>query len=110
GCVVENRKLVWLDPDSAAILWKFTADADLVGEPQSAGNCLVIADISGKFLGLDPKTGEPLSKGYTLKANVAPAAVPVLFGTDRLFAPLTDGTVLWLSLDPLRSFWDWFRP
>jgi hypothetical protein len=36
-----------------------------------------------------------------LKASAAPAAAPVAFGERRLFAPLTDGTVLLLTLEQL---------
>jgi outer membrane protein assembly factor BamB len=111
GCVIDNRRLVWLDPDKGKV-WEHTATGDLVGEPQLVGGSLVLADMSGKFVGLDPATGKALSAGYTLKANVAPAAAPVAFGARRLFAPLTDGTVLWLSLGQLRptSFWDALMP
>jgi hypothetical protein len=39
--------------------------------------------------------------GYTLRANVAPAAAPVFFA-GRLFTPLTDRTILLLSVDHFR--------
>ena len=47
---------------------------------------------------VEPKTGKDISPGYVLKASVAPAASAVAFGPHRAFAPLTDGTVLLLSL------------
>ena len=63
---------------------------------------LVVADQRGQFHGLDPATGQPTGPGYTLRANVAPVAAPLAFGEDRLFAPLSDGTVLLLSRRHLR--------
>jgi hypothetical protein len=69
---------------------------------------LLVADQSGRFVGLDPATGRRLGPGYTLRASAAPAASPVAFGPHRAFAPLSDGTVLLLSLfhlrDPLDDF------
>jgi hypothetical protein len=38
-----------------------------------------------------------------LRASVAPVASPVGFGPDRAFVPLSDGTVLLLSLRHLRD-------
>jgi hypothetical protein len=100
-----------LDPDKDGEVWRYTAAADLVGEPQLVDGCLVLADMSGKFVGLDLATGKATGKSYTLKANVAPSAAPIAFGKNRLFAPLTDGTVLWLSMAQLRpSFWDVLTP
>jgi hypothetical protein len=79
-----------------------TARVDIVGHPQLVGDRLLVADESGRFVGLDPATGQPRGNGYTLRASVAPAVAPVAFGADRAFAPLTDGTVLLLSLRHFR--------
>jgi hypothetical protein len=70
----------------------------IVGQPQLVDDRVLVADESGRFVGLDPATGKPQGTGYTLRAAVAPAVAPVAFGPDRAFAPLTDGTVLLLSL------------
>jgi hypothetical protein len=104
-----------LDPAQEKPLWKYLSDGEgIVGEPQLVDGILVVADESGKYVGIDPSTGKPVGEGYTLQANAAPAAAPVPFGPRRAFAPLTDGTVLLLSLDrlyardPLRglpAFW-----
>ena len=51
----------------------------------------------------DPATLLPVGLRYTLQAAVAPAATPLPYGADRLFVPLSDGTVLL----PSRA---WFRP
>jgi hypothetical protein len=98
GCVVDHRRLVWLNPDQDEPPWEYTFDADVVGAPELAGDdLLVVADLSGRFTGFDPVTGRGRGLGYTLKANAAPAAAPVAFGPGRLFAPLTDGTILLLA-------------
>jgi hypothetical protein len=102
GCIVD-RSLVWIDPmKDGPPLWKYTAQEEIVGRPQLIGGLLVVADRAGRFVGLDPATGQPAGKGYTLKASAAPAAGLVPFGKDRAFAALTDGTVLLLSLQHLR--------
>jgi outer membrane protein assembly factor BamB len=98
GCVVDHRRLVWLDPDKDRHAWEYAPPADIVGEPQLVkDDLLVVADLSGHFAGFDLTTGQEPGPGYTLRANVAPAAAPLAFGNGRLFAPLTDGTVLLLS-------------
>jgi outer membrane protein assembly factor BamB len=99
GCVTAQRRLVLLDAETNQRVWPapFEAEADIVGQPSLVGGLVVVADLEGRFVGLDPATGKPRGKGYQLKANVAPACAPVPLGAGRLFAPLTDGTVLLLS-------------
>ena len=75
----------------------------VVGEPQLVGGLLVVADSSGRFIGLDPATGKPQGAAYLLKANAAPVAAPVAYGADVAFVPLTDGTVFLLGLRHLRD-------
>src|SRR5205085_812323 len=103
--IVDRKRLVWLDPAKDKPAWEYTAESDsIVGQPQLVGkNLLVIAEQSGRYVGIDPATGQQQGKGYTLKASVAPAATPVAFGPDRVFAPLTDGTVMLLSMDHFRE-------
>jgi outer membrane protein assembly factor BamB len=103
GCTLDRRRLVLVDPAENKPLWSYNADAPLVGRPALVGGLLIVADSEGRFVGLDPAGGEPRGKGYRLRANVAPACTPVAFGADRLFAPLTDGTVLLLSLKRLQA-------
>jgi hypothetical protein len=104
GCVVDHSKLVWLDPTKREPLWTHSTGGEpIIGEPRQIGDLIVVCDAGGKFVGLDPKTGKPAGDGYTLKALVAPATTPVPFGPGRAFAPLTDGTIMLLSLDRLRG-------
>jgi hypothetical protein len=105
GCILDQRQLVLLDAEKNKPVWRgaYEAEADIVGLPSVVGGLLVVADLEGRFVGLDPATGKPRGRGYKLKANVAPACAPVPFGSERLFAPLTDGTVLLLSLRRLEA-------
>jgi hypothetical protein len=103
GVIVGGRRLVWLNPDKDRPAWAHTFRADIVGQPAQIGDVLIVADESGQIQALDPATGQLVGLGYTLQADVAPAAAPVPFDGDRLFVPLTDGTVL----VPSRA---WFQP
>jgi hypothetical protein len=99
ACVVDGRRLVWLDPAKADPVWKYeTGGQAIVGQPRLVGGVLVVADQGGRFVALDPTTGEQRGPGYTLRGSVAPAASPVAFGPDRAFAPLSDGTALLLPV------------
>jgi tRNA A-37 threonylcarbamoyl transferase component Bud32 len=101
--VVDRRRiLLWLDPTQNNPTWSFELRADIVGMPQLVGDTVVVADVAGQIVGLDAKTGRPGGPGYSLGDNVAPAMAPVSFGEERLFVPLTDGTVLLLPLQSLR--------
>jgi outer membrane protein assembly factor BamB len=104
GCVVDGRRLVWIDPAKERPLWEYrTAGDEIVGEPGVVANMVVVADQSGRFVGLDPADGLPIGPGYTLSGNVSPVCSPVAFGPDRAFAPLADGTIFLLSLQRLRN-------
>ncbi len=110
GCVVDRQRLVWLDPARPTPEWEFHTPGDgIVGAPNWIEDLIVVADETGRFVGLDPQTGRPVGPGYTLKATAAPIANPVSFGAGRIFAPLTDGTIMLLSLESLRSSW-WEKP
>jgi hypothetical protein len=101
--VVDRRKLVWVDAAKAELLWTASLDDGdgIESAPQMMDGRLVVADLSGRFVALDPATGRRLGAGYRHPAEVAPAAAAVPFGPGRLFAPLTDGSVLLLPLADL---------
>jgi outer membrane protein assembly factor BamB len=102
GCVVGRRNLVWIDPAQEKTLWSCDVPGDgIVGQPQVVEGMVVVADLAGNFIGLDPNTGKPRGKGYTLKASAAPTATPVAYGRGWAFVPLTDGTVFLLALPRL---------
>jgi hypothetical protein len=103
GCVVNGRTLVCLDPAKpGAALWRHGDGAGLLGRPQTVGGLVLLADEGGNFVGLDLQTGT-VRGSYRLPGSVTAAAVPVPFGPGRLFAPLSDGTVLLLPLELLHG-------
>jgi outer membrane protein assembly factor BamB len=100
--VLDRHRLAWLDPDQDAPAWVTPIDGDGVeAPPRLADGKLVVADLAGQFVALDPATGRALGAGYRHPAEVAPASAVAAFGPGRLFAPLTDGTVLLLPLADL---------
>ena len=102
--IVDQNRLICLKPGDGEPLWEYQSEGDaIVGQPRLIEDMVLVSNQSGQFVGLDPKTGKPLGKGYTLKANVSPACSPVAFGKNQAFAPLTDGTVLLLDLNQLRK-------
>jgi hypothetical protein len=98
GCVVEKRRLVWIDPGQEKIAWEYPAPADIVGEPVLADGVLVMADQSGRIAALDPKTGEEVGPPYVFRDSVCPTAAPLPFGEGRLLVLLSDGTAAVLPL------------
>jgi outer membrane protein assembly factor BamB len=97
--IVDRNRLLCFKPGDRDPVWEYKSEGEaIVGRPQLVDDMLLIADQSGRFVGIDPKTGKARGDGYTLKANVGPAASPVAFGPNQAFAPLTDGTIL--LLDP----------
>jgi outer membrane protein assembly factor BamB len=100
GCVLDHRYLVRLDPRRDRPTWRqpYRAPEAIIGEPQIVGDVLLVADQSGHFSGRDPDTGARRGSDYTLQVSVTPASTPVTFGTGRAFVPLTDGTVMLLSM------------
>jgi outer membrane protein assembly factor BamB len=98
GVVVNRKELLWIDPDTPRQpLWRYATDGQgLVGRPQFDGDTLLVADAAGTVVRLDAGTGTPTGPPLRLPAALVPDATPAAFGADRLFAPLTDGTVLLL--------------
>lgn len=101
GCVVERNRLVWVDP-SRKQPWERSFDADIIGVPLWTDDTLVVANQAGQVVALLPEDGRPLGPGYSLRANITPAAAPVPFADSSLFLPLTDGTVIILPRKLLR--------
>jgi hypothetical protein len=100
--VVGRHTLALLDPNQDKPAWTAKVDGDgIESPPRVVGERLVVADLSGRYMALDGATGRPIGAGYRHPAEVAPAASPVPFGPGRLFAPVTDGTVLLLPLADL---------
>ena len=102
GCIVDGRRLVWLDPDKDTPLWYKTPGARIVGQPNLAKGLLIVADLSGRLVGLDPQTVKETGWEYQTPKGAIPAAAPMPFGQTQLFVPLADGSVLLPTLDPAR--------
>jgi hypothetical protein len=93
--VVDHRRLVWIDPEKDQLPGlAFSFPADIVGLPEMVDGVLIVADLTGQIQGFDPRTARKVGDGYVLRADVAPAGTPLPFGPDRVFVPLTDGTML----------------
>ena len=104
GCVLDRRHLLWIDPAKSDPLWTFSTDGPaIIGQPQWIEDMLVVALQSGRYIGIDPNSGQPKGPGYTLRTSAAPAATPMAFGAGRMFTPLSDGTALLLSVDLLKK-------
>ncbi len=104
GCVLDERNLVWLDPEREKPLWTFRTNGErIVGQPQVLEDLLVLVHQSGHYVGVDLATGKAKGVGYTLRTSAVPAATPVPFGPHHMFAPLSDGTALLLPLKLLRD-------
>jgi hypothetical protein len=98
GLVIDRTKFLWLDPVRAEPLWVYdTRGQGIAGLPHlDASGRLLVADAGGMIVTLDPSTGEPTGPSWKLTEELVPDATPVPYGPGRLFAPLTDGTVLLL--------------
>jgi outer membrane protein assembly factor BamB len=94
GCVLDRRRLVWLDLDRSEPLWEHPAADTIVGRPQIVDGAVLVADVSGKVVALDPATGRQRGAGLNLQGTVVAAGAPVGFGAERIFLPLSDGTIL----------------
>ncbi len=103
GLVINHNRLVWLDPAKEQPLWEYTFAAPIVGQPELIDGVLVVADLQGGIVALDPPTGSPVGPGYHLKANEAPTATPLPFGKGQAFLPLMDGTAMVLPIAKLRQ-------
>ena len=101
GCVIGKNRLVWLDPDSANPAWEYAFVASIVGAPNLIDGRVIVADLAGNIVALDPATGETAGLGYSIRPAVAPATTPVSLGDRTLLVPLTDGSFLTLPLSVL---------
>jgi hypothetical protein len=103
GCILDQNRLVWIDPNQESIVWdhKF-AGAGIVGQPQLVDGLLLVADSSGHLSAFNPETHSQVGSDYLLKTSAAAAGTPVSFGTDTAIVPLTDGTLFLLDLKTFR--------
>ncbi|MFN4261195.1 MAG: PQQ-binding-like beta-propeller repeat protein [Gemmataceae bacterium] len=103
GCVLDQRRLVWLHPDQDQPSWEYTAAADIVGYPHVIKRRLVVADRAGAIRLVDVETGKALGPGHIVSSIAVPTTAPIAFGTDHVFTPLSDGTLLILTVSDLEK-------
>lgn len=102
--VVDRNRIVCLTPGERREAWVYRCNGDgIEAQPRAVGNALILADLSGRFEAIDISSGRPTGGVYPPQAGLpaAPAAAPIQFGPDHLFAPMTDGTVLIVPIDQL---------
>ena len=102
--ITDRKQLICIDPAKDNVLWPYEIPNDeIVGEPCLVGDMLVVASQNGKFVGLDPRSGQQRGPGYVLNASAAPTGTPVKAGPEMALVPLTDGTIFYLSLQLLQD-------
>jgi hypothetical protein len=80
-------------------VWTYKAKGDgIASRPFLAGETLIVPDLAGRYDSIDLASGKPTGQAFPASGVLpaAPANAPVEFGDGRLFAALTDGTVLLL--------------
>ncbi len=102
GCIVDGRRLVWIELERPQKFVEYrTRGEAIVGEPQIVDGLVVVADLSGRIVALDPTTLKPVGPDYALQGSVTPSATPSVYDGRSLFIPLSDGTILLPPLDAL---------
>lgn len=99
GVVVDQERLVWLDPDQDTLLWQYPAAGEglprgmIVGEPALHGDQVVVAHQSGEYVWLDVTTGK-VQATSAVGSQAIPTTGVVPFGPGRVLSPLSDGTLM----------------
>jgi outer membrane protein assembly factor BamB len=93
--VADRNTVVCLNPDDRVESWTYRTKGDGVPlAPRLLGDAVIIADVAGRYEALSFGDGTSLGTFPALTTlPAAPAAAPLPMA-DKLFAPLTDGTVL----------------
>ena len=96
--VVDQVQVVCLAPNDRREVWSYRGKGEgLAVAPRQVGEAIVLADVSGRFEAVAVSDGRPLAPPFPPNTPLlaAPAATPLDLG-DKLFAPLTDGTVIFI--------------
>ncbi|MCS6976875.1 MAG: PQQ-binding-like beta-propeller repeat protein [Gemmatales bacterium] len=99
GCIVDNVRLVWLDPEQDTLLWQYPAPGEgpgkgwMVGEPALHGEQVIVAHRSGDYVWLDAATGKVQATSH-VGSQAIPTTGVVPFGPGRVLSPLSDGTLM----------------
>jgi outer membrane protein assembly factor BamB len=99
GCVVDESRLVWFDPEQEGLLWQYPAPGQgldagpIVGEPALQDSFVIVAHQSGQYVWLDVSSG-----AVTATASVGSQAIPttgvVPLAPGQVLSPLSDGTLM----------------
>ncbi len=93
ACVVDQKRLAWIEPEQEGF-WEFVTEGNgIVGRPQIVGDAILVADRVGTLVALEPTSGKPKGQAQTPTSAAVPAATPVEFGSGKALVPMTDGTV-----------------
>lgn len=103
GCIVDGKKAWWVNSLGDEKGHLFEADA-ILGQPATLKGEMILAVLErderfgtlASYAWIDLETGKRQSV-ERLTLGLAPATGPVPLGADRVFAPLTDGTVMILQ-------------
>lgn len=99
GCVVDNERLIWLDPEQDTLLWQYPAPGEgpgrglIVGEPALHGEQVIVAHRHGEYVWLDVATGK-VQATSAVGSQAIPTTGVVPFGPGRVLSPLSDGTMM----------------
>ena len=91
-CLVDQKRLVWIDPAQDGFLEFETPGDGIVGKPQVIGDSIVVADRDGTIVALDPVTCKSRGPAFAIKMGGPAAATPVALGENQILVPLVDGT------------------
>ena len=71
GCIVDGTRLAWIDPEKGSVLWTYPdkAGAALVGRPRLVGGMVMVADESGRIVGLKETGARPGSRFSSREAR-----------------------------------------
>lgn len=106
GCVFDGRRLVWFDPakePNQEPLRQYEQTGGLIGAPLAINSLLAVPTLKAGYQWLDMQRQDPAAPPISLAAALVPAVGLAQLGSDRLFAPLSDGTALLLPLPANRS-------
>ncbi len=97
GVILDGRRLVWLDPAAKQPRGDYEASIEgICGHPQRVGDFLLVTENGGPFTWIDAETGQVRAR-QTLRSSVAPATAAVPVSKEQALAPLSDGTMLFLT-------------
>ncbi len=97
GVIIDGRRLVWLDPAAKQPRGEYEAGMEGTrGDPRRVGDFLLVTENRGAFTWIDAETGQVRAR-QTLQTSVAPVTAAVPVSKDQALAPLSDGTMLFLT-------------